>query len=154
MPATRLFQPGDEAAFRDLNVAWIEKYFGVEAEDLSQLEDVERAILAKGGRVIFVEHEGAVCGTSALVPVEPGLVEFAKMAVRHDVQGLGLGKALMTRAIEEARDMGAEALWFESNTMLAPAIGLYRAFGFEELPKQAWRPTPYARCNIQLLKSF
>ncbi|MEL6258252.1 MAG: GNAT family N-acetyltransferase, partial [Pseudomonadota bacterium] len=151
MPTTRLYRPEDARVFRELNVAWIERYFGLEAEDRAQLDDIEAAILTKGGRAIVAEHDGVVCGTVAVIPLEPGLVELAKMSVRTDLQGLGIGKALIEHAVLEAKRLDARSIWIESNDRLEAAIGLYRKAGFRVLPRDAWRPTPYDRCNIQLL---
>jgi ribosomal protein S18 acetylase RimI-like enzyme len=41
--------------------------------------------------------------------------------------------------------MAAPRLYLETNDALAPALALYRAMGFRDLPRQ---DTPYARCNV------
>ncbi|MDE6575665.1 MAG: GNAT family N-acetyltransferase [Muribaculaceae bacterium] len=61
--------------------------------------------------------------------------------------GGGLGDALFRSAIAKAKSLGAKKLFLESNTLLKPAIGLYRKFGFTEL--KDYHPT-YARGDIQM----
>jgi hypothetical protein len=59
----RSFRAGDEDAFRALNEEWIEHYFRVEAKDKEVFADARKAILEKGGQVLF-----AVIGKSGLRP--------------------------------------------------------------------------------------
>ena len=54
-----------------------------------------------------------------------------------------LGKALLDRA----REVGATRVYLESNTILEPAIHLYRKLGFKRVEGGA---SPYDRCNIQM----
>ncbi|MEO0479130.1 MAG: GNAT family N-acetyltransferase [Planctomycetota bacterium] len=154
MASVREFEDGDQQAFRDLNLAWIEPLFGIEAEDLNQLGDVRTQILDHGGRAFVAEHEGEVCGTVALIPKSEALVELAKMCVRSDLQGLGIGRLLMDRAVVEARSMGAQRIWIESNSSLDAALALYRKSGFVELPQSDYVATPFCRCDIQLVKEL
>lgn len=51
----------------------------------------------------------------------------------------------MRACIERARALGAPRLYLETNSSLGPALGLYRAMGFVDLPRQQ---TPYARCDV------
>lgn len=72
----------------------------------------------KGGKILFAEHNGRIIGTVALVWMEKGIYELAKMAVDEKFQGLGAGKLLCHAAIQEAKNMGAEKLILESNSLL------------------------------------
>ena len=148
----RDYTPQDAAAFRDLNLAWVEKFFTVEAEDRAQLDDPKTHILDKGGAILIAEYEGEAVGTVGLVPGHgDGVLELIKMSARSDVQGKGIGRALMDAAIEKAREMGASQIWLETNTSLEAALALYRKSGFRELTGDELPPTPYDRCNCQML---
>ncbi len=50
------------------------------------------------------------------------------MATRPDLQGTGLGRAVLLRCLEHVRDAGAEVLWCNARV---PALGFYRRLGFE-----------------------
>lgn len=151
MTTIRLFEPKDGAAFRDLNLAWIEHYFTVEEEDERLLANPQNEILAKGGRVIVAEMDGRVVGCVALVPRVEGPVELAKMAVDPSAQGKGVGHAILERAIEEAKSMGAKTIWIETNSVLKTAIHLYRRAGFKDVAEDQWAPSLYSKCNVQMM---
>lgn len=142
-------------AYKELNLAWIEKYFAVEARDRLELEDPEKHIIAGGGRIFIAEGDSAegreVLGTCALVVEHDGAYELVKMAVRDSAKGRGVGRALGDAAIAEARALGAPRVELLSNTSLVPAISLYRALGFVEVPLP---PSDYARANIKMVLDF
>ena len=140
------YQPAFAGAFKQLNIAWIEQYFAVEEHDLEQLDNPE-AILTAGGYILFAEYRGEIVGTVALIADDAGGFELAKMAVDPRVQGKQIGKKLGWAAVEKARQVGAKQLWLESNTMLHPAIELYRKLGFYKIEMAA---TPYVRTNIKM----
>lgn len=139
-------------AYKELNLAWIEKYFAVEPRDRLELEDPEKHIVAGGGRIFIAESDGAegreVLGTCALVAEHDGAYELVKMAVRDIAKGRGVGRALGDAAIAAARALGAPRVELLSNTTLVPAISLYRALGFVEVPLP---PSDYARANIKMV---
>ena len=145
-------RPDHRIAFRDLNLAWIRKHFVVEPRDRHELDDPDAHILAHGGHIFMAEAEGSrgreVLGTCALLLEPDGRYELAKMAVDESARGRGMGRALAEAAIAAARARGAPRIELLSNTALAPAIALYRALGFVEVPISA---TEYARANIKMI---
>ena len=144
-------RPDHRAAFRDLNLAWIERHFAVEPRDRYELEDAEHHILAAGGEIFMAEAEGPngveVLGTCALLAEPDGAMELAKMAVRESARGRGVGRALGEAAVAAAVARGAPRIDLLSNRVLAPALSLYRALGFVEAPMP---PTEYARADIKM----
>lgn len=148
----RDYTEADAEAFRDLNLAWVEAFFTVEDEDRAQLEDPQTHILDIGGAILIADLDGQAVGTVGLVPGHgEAVLELIKMSARTDLQGRGIGRALMDAAIEKARAMGARQIWLETNTKLDAALALYRKFGFRELTGDEITPTPYDRCNCQML---
>jgi GNAT superfamily N-acetyltransferase len=148
------FSPANGAhreGFRDLNLAWIERHFVVEARDRYELDDPEQHILGAGGHVFIAEADSdagvEVLGTCALV-VDHGVHELVKMAVAESARGRGVGRALAEAVIEKARALGAPRVELLSNTVLGPAIALYRSLGFQEV---ALPPSEYARANIKMV---
>ncbi len=144
-------RPAHRTAFRDLNLAWIETHFVVEPRDRHELDDPEGHILREGGEIFMAEAGGLggvdVVGTCALLVERDGAGELAKMAVRESVRGRGVGRALGEAAIAAARARGMPRVDLLSNRKLAPAMKLYRALGFVEVPLP---PTEYARANIKM----
>ncbi|WP_419252474.1 GNAT family N-acetyltransferase [Caulobacter sp. ErkDOM-YI] len=140
------FEPRHADAWRDLNTAWISKYFTMEAKDHEALNDPVGKILDKGGHILMAEtDEGEVIGCVGLILLADGGFEVAKMTVTEQARGTGLGRLLMQACIDRAEALGAPRLYLETNSSLAPALGLYRAMGFVDLPH---RDTPYARADV------
>jgi len=142
------FRPEHAGAFKALNEAWISKYFTLEPKDREVLSDPQGKILEPGGRIFMaLDEAGEPVGCVALQALRDGGFEVAKMTTVERVRGQGVGRALMQRCVDVARELGAPRLYIETNSSLAPALALYRAFGFQEL---APAETPYARCDVWL----
>lgn len=77
-----------------------------------------------------------------------GGFEVAKMTVAERARGTGLGRQLMQVCIDAAKAAGARRLYLETNSSLAPALGLYRTMGFVDLDAAMRPPTDYARCDV------
>lgn len=144
-----VFEPKYRSAFKELNLEWIQKYFRVEKKDIEQVENPE-SCLAEGGQIFFVVEKGVALGTCAMYFVSPGVFELAKMAVAPNAQGRGYGDLLMKAAEEWARGEKAKEIIILSNTVLEPAISLYKKHGFETI-KLGPHPD-YERCDIVMRK--
>lgn len=148
----RAFLPGDEAAFRALNEQWIAKYFRIEDKDRETLNDPVGKILNYGGHIYFALIGNERVATCALVAMEPGVYEVAKMAVEENIRGAGIGRAILEYTVAEAAKLGAHRLYLETNKRLANAIHLYEAVGFRHLEPHRVKPSPYARANVFMEK--
>jgi GNAT superfamily N-acetyltransferase len=146
----RSFQPGDRAAFRALNEAWIEKHFHLEEKDRETLGDPDRHILAQGGYILMAERGAELIGTCALIARGDGRFEIAKMTVTERERGQGVGRQLLEYAIEFARAKAIPRLYLETNTKLQSAIRIYEAVGFRHLPAEQVKPSPYTRANVYM----
>jgi putative acetyltransferase len=136
------------AAFEQLNRDWIESYFVLEDADREVFADPTGSIVRPGGQIFFVVEGDTVLGTCAVLRHGPTECEIAKMAVAPAARGRGLGDRLMEAAVDFAREIGASKVVIVSNTLLAPAIRLYRKHGFMEVPLES--DGRYQRANIRL----
>jgi GNAT superfamily N-acetyltransferase len=143
------YSPEYKLAFTDLNKEWIGKYFKMEDSDYKALDHADEYIINKGGSILVALYNNEPVGVCALIKMnDPDYdYELAKMAVSPKVHGKKIGWKLGEAVKEKAKQLGAKKLYLESNTMLVPAINLYRKLGFIEV---FGRPTPYERCNIQM----
>ncbi|NML64584.1 bifunctional helix-turn-helix transcriptional regulator/GNAT family N-acetyltransferase [Hymenobacter sp. RP-2-7] len=143
----RDYTAADQPIFRQLNVEWITRYFALEPADLKALDQPQDYILAPGGCILLAESAGQVVGACALIKLrdEPGY-ELAKMAVSPAAQGQGLGYRLGQAAVQRARELGATRLYLESNSVLTPALRLYRKLGFRPVANPP--ASPYARADV------
>jgi DNA-binding MarR family transcriptional regulator len=141
------FESRYQSAFRQLNEEWITRYFQMEESDHKALDHPAEYIIDRGGYIFMALYKEEPVGTCALIRMEDGGYELAKMAVSPKTQGLGIGSLLGMACIAQARAAGAWRVYLESNTMLKPAINLYYKLGFH---KTAGPPSPYERSNIQM----
>ena len=146
------FEARHAYAFRALNIAWVERYFGtVEDKDYYLLDDPQGRIIDKGGTVLIAEDQsGNGVGCVALVALDDHELELAKMAVADECQGRGVGRMLMDAAIAKCRELGARALYLESNSSLKPAVTLYEKAGFRHLRPEERPNSPYVRCDVYM----
>lgn len=142
------FEPQYAADFRDLNVAWLEKYFWVEPHDEEVLGKPEKYIIQPGGTIFLVRENNKSIGTVALMKIEDGIFELTKMAVTPAAQGKKVGQILMKHTLEYAKTRGWNKLIIYSNRKLENAIYIYKKFGFKEIPIE--ENNPYVRGDIKM----
>ncbi len=143
------FEEKYAADFSRLNIAWLEKYFYVEPIDAAQLDDPVKYFIEEGHLIYFARVDNEIAGTFAFIRHTDGSLEFSKMAVDEKFQGKKIGNRLMEFSIEKAKLLASPRIILYSNTILAPAIHLYRKYGFVEIPMGQ---VDYQRSNIKMEK--
>jgi len=137
------------AAFKSLNEAWISQLFVMEQKDVDTLSDPQGKIIDCGGYVFIALDHGEPVGCCALIALADGEgFEVAKMAVADSHKGKGIGRELMAACVDRAKAVHAPRLYLETNSRLAPALGLYRSFGFQEIRPE--KPSEYVRADVSM----
>lgn len=137
-------------AFRELNEEWLRRYFEIEPIDVRVLADPERYILKSGGQILLaLDGAGRPIGTCALKPDGDDALELTKMAVTQRAQGHGVGRQLLSAAIDAFRDSQASRLFLESHSTLQAALHLYEQAGFRHQPRPA--PSEYLRADVYMV---
>ena len=134
--------------FKDLNLAWLNKFFWVEPHDEEVLGKPQKYILDPGGNIFFVKESNRIIGTVALMKLEDGVFELTKMAITPDSQGKRIGQKLMVHTLEYAKTQDWRKLIIYSSRKLENALHIYRKYGFIEIPIE--ENNPYARGDIKL----
>lgn len=124
---------GHHAAFRQLNLEWLDHYHLTESHDLMILDDPEGTILEKGGFIWIAEADEHAIGSAALIREQEGEYELAKMAVTAAYRGKGISKLLIEKCLEKAKEIGAKKLSLFSNHQLQTALSLYEKYGFRHV---------------------
>ena len=143
------FEPSLAKEFKDLNIAWLQKYFEVEPADEKVLNDPQKEIIKKGGFIFFAKSGNTVAGTVSLLKLKEDVFELAKMAVAESWQGKKIDNLLMEYCIDFAKKLDATKLVLYSNRKLLPALHLYKKFGFIEVPLEN---SEYKRSDIKMEK--
>ena len=95
----------------------------------------EREYNGASGVLLVVEGPaGDIVGTAGVRSLGPGVGEIKRMWIRPGCQGLGLGRRLMSRCLDEARTLGFRRLRLDSEHRMEAALHLYRSCGFAEIP--------------------
>ena len=58
---------------------------------------------------------------------------MARIAVLQNVRGQGIGGKILDRFLQTAKERGAQEVFLEVRVSNAPAIALYKRFGFESV---------------------
>lgn len=143
------FEDKYSQAFKDLNQWWIEKYFTMEEADYKALDNPKSYIIDNGGYIAIALLNNKPIGVCALIKTEKSKFDYelSKMGVAPDTHGKGIGFLLGSFILKKAKELGAKTVFLETNTILKPAISLYKKLGFIEISGVT---TPYARSNYQM----
>ncbi len=143
------FDPAYATYFRDINYAWINKYFQIEKQDRKVLENPKPYIIDNGGYILFAKINGEIAGTCALINLGNNHYELSKMGVFEKYQGMQIGKKLGLAIINKAKSIGAEKISLDSNKKLKPALTLYKKLGFTNVNRRSEKSL-YERSNVYM----
>lgn len=126
-------------------------YYDPETDHLSGLFD---STPGSAYRVALVD--GVVAGGAGLFPtpgLPPGTCELVKMYLLPAARGKGLGKELLQRVFQLAKDLGYGRMYLETMPELKTAIGMYEkmGFGYLDAPKGC---SGHGGCDIWMEKAL
>ena len=94
------------------------------------------------GRLFLAYSEEDLAGCAALRKIDPGVCEMKRLFVRDQFRRFGIGRLLIDRLLTAARDIGYRAMRLDTYpAKMGKAVGLYRQYGFIEIP--AYYHNPY-----------
>ena len=116
----------DIAAVHELEV----RLFPVDAWPLKMF--VSELAQPETRRYLVAEAQGGIVGYAGVMCIEP-VADVQTIAVVPEYEGRGIGTALLTELISEARRRGAADVLLEVRADNPRAQQLYRRFGFEQI---------------------
>lgn len=96
------------------------------------MKDLDKFMPPKG-RLLLGYQEDLPVGTVGLYELAPNIGEIKRMYVRPTYRGVGIGRALMQRLLNEADALGFGRLQLDSPRFMKEAHSLYRTMGFKEI---------------------
>lgn len=114
-------------------------------EHLGEIAELERLCFSEpwseNSLLLLTEENnfGAVALSDGHVVAYGGMTtvldegSITNVAVRPDFQRQGIGRAILTALLSEAKARGIESVFLEVRESNAPARGLYRSAGFSEV---------------------
>jgi len=125
-------------------------YYDPTTDALFELFQKERAAYN------VAEVNGEIVGGGGIYPTD-GLpddtCELVKMYLLPEARGLGLGKILINKCIEQARENGFKKIYLETMPELKQALNVYAKFGFEYL-KGPMGNSGHTGCSLWMLKNL
>ena len=73
------------------------------------------------------------------------ICEMKRLFVHDQFKGLGIGRRLCEKLLDEARALGFHCMRLDTLDRMAPAISLYKSLGFADIEPYCFNPNPTAR---------
>jgi len=93
------------------------------------------------------------CGVYPTEGLPVGCAELVKFYLAAEARGKGIGKRLMQKSIDSAKELGYKQLYLESFPELGKAIGMYEKAGFRLLEKPLGNSGHFA-CTLWMIKDL
>lgn len=119
-------------------------------------DDLYKLFRAPGSIYWIAEENGIMAGGCGIYPtpaLPEGCAELVKLYLLPGFRGKGIGRALMEKCIESARQMGYSQLYIESLPELSKAVSMYIKSGFSHIP-HALGSSGHFGCNIWMIKQL
>jgi ribosomal protein S18 acetylase RimI-like enzyme len=94
------------------------------------------------GELLLAKRGDHLLGCIALKALEPGVAEIKRLFVRPQARGTGVAKALVSDILKTAQERGYREVKLDTLPEMAPAITLYKSFGFGPIPPYGSHPYP------------
>jgi|ERR1044071_3372717 ribosomal protein S18 acetylase RimI-like enzyme len=100
-----------------------------------ELSELPGSYAPPEGRLFLAVFDGKVAGCIGLRKIgDDRTCEMKRLYVRPEFRGLGIGRMLASKLIEEARLIGYERMRLDTlPAQMSEAIKMYCAFGFREI---------------------
>jgi len=95
---------------------------------------LDPAEVAPGRGGFFVARANEPLGCGAIRLLDDGRAEIKRMFVLPAARGRGVGRAILTALLDEARALGAASVVLETGLRQREAIALYERAGFTRIP--------------------
>ena len=95
-----------------------------------------------------------IVGGAGIFPTEnlpDGTCELVKLYLHKDARGTGLGKQLLNKAMDWAKEYGYKQVYLESMPELSKAVTIYENVGFERI-NQPLGNSGHCGCDIWMVK--
>ena len=109
---------------------------------------------AKNATYFVAESNGKILGGGGIYPTEglpENTCELVKMYLLPEARGIGLGRTLIEKCLESAKQNGFKQVYLETLDELHLALKIYAKFGFEYL-KASMGNSKHFGCGLWMLK--
>lgn len=104
----------------------------------------------------IAEKDGVLLGGAGIYPTDAlpeGTCELVKMYLTPSARGLGLGRTMIAKCLEAAKNKGFTAIYLETMPELKKAVSVYEKFGFSYLDGPMGN-SGHNGCDIWMIKKI
>ena len=109
-----------------------EEYLKVQNFD-QEVEHLEEKYGRPEGRLFLAYFDGKAAGCIGLRKIDDDICEMKRLYVRPEFRGKHIGKMLVNKIVEEAKNTGYKMMVLDTFSFLKSAIKMYKEFGFYEI---------------------
>jgi len=109
-----------------------------------------------GSIYLVATEDDQLLGGAGIFPsagLPAGFAELVKMYLHKPARGKGLGRLLIDRCLQEAKQMGYKSIYLETMPELSKAVSVYEKFGFRYLDGPMGN-TGHFGCDVWMLKDL
>ena len=99
-----------------------------------ELDHLEEKYGMPKGRLYLALVDDAIAGCIALRPLSDTECELKRLYVKDAFRGQGIAEHLVEKLIDDAREIGYDAMLLDTLPFLKGALHLYAKLGFQEIP--------------------
>jgi len=109
-----------------------------------------------GSFYLVAEEDGQLLGGAGIFPskgLPEGICELVKMYLHKSARGKGLGRLLINKCLEKAKELGYKKVYLETMPELRKAVSVYEKFGFTYLNGPLGN-TGHFGCDVWMIKDL
>lgn len=136
----RPVQPGDNAAIASI-IRTVMPEFGAGRQGTAindaEVNSIYEAYNRPRTAYFVCEVDGKVVGGGGVAPLQDtteNVCELRKMYFLPEGRGLGLGRRMLDKCVEAAKDLGFDVCYLETFSTMHDAMALYEKRGFKKIP--------------------
>ena len=105
-----------------------------------ELEQLKKMYASPVGGIILAKQDNKIIGCVAIRKITNEIGELKRMFIKPEHQHKGIGKDLLSEAIQLAKKCNYSILKLDTLNYMLPAITLYKNIGFYETPAYYHNP--------------
>ncbi|MEP6748329.1 MAG: GNAT family N-acetyltransferase [Bacteroidota bacterium] len=109
-----------------------------------------------GSFYLAAEEAGQLLGGAGIFPsagLPNGVCELVKMYLDKDARGKGLGRLLIDKCLQKAKNFGYKSIYLETMPELGKAVRVYEKFGFRYLTGPMGN-TGHFGCDVWMIREI
>ena len=115
----------------------------------SDVQDIDSAYIKSGGSFYVIDNHGEIRGCAGLRKFSDEIAELKRLYIAKECRGLGLGRELCAKVINDARAIGYKFLRLDTTAKSQAARALFKKLGFYEIAR--YNSDPFAEIFMEIV---